>query len=146
MKSFSAGHQTFLTSASLGVVPGYSTTKQKWDPRADPMIFIGYEHGSKAFRLWNPKTHSVVVSATVCFNEREFPNRRDAPCQTSKPKPSSSREPELHPEELEIPWSFFDDIDLNPLANLLHLLLVPFRRLLHQNHQNPIRKSRLQIN
>ena len=48
--------------------------KEEWDSNAKPVIFIGYEPGSKAFRLWDPSTHSVVVSASVRFNESEFPN------------------------------------------------------------------------
>ena len=78
------------------------------------MVFIGYEYGSKAYRLWNPKTCSVVVSATVCFDKQIFPNRKDTPRHSPKPKQTPSREPELHPEGLEIPWSFFDDMEDPP--------------------------------
>ena len=48
---------------------------KKWDPKSLPMIFVGYEFGSKAYRLWNPKNWSIVISANVRFNETEFPNR-----------------------------------------------------------------------
>ena len=29
---------------------------KKWDPKSKPMILVGYETGSKAYRLWNPAT------------------------------------------------------------------------------------------
>ena len=48
---------------------------KKWDPKSLPMIFVGYEFGSKAYWLWNPKTRSIVISANVRFDETEFPNR-----------------------------------------------------------------------
>ena len=52
---------------------------KKWDPNSKPMIFIGYEQGSKAYRIWNPQTHSIIVSATVRFDELLIPNKPTAP-------------------------------------------------------------------
>ena len=78
-----------------------------WDPKMKPMIFVGYEQGSKAYRLWDPKKRSIVVSAKVRFDETEFPNR-PAPAQ---PVASSSNHkpppPQLSDDEfVEIPFSF----------------------------------------
>ena len=36
------------------------------------MTFVGYKPGSKAYRLWNPQTHKVIVSSDVTFNEQTF--------------------------------------------------------------------------
>jgi hypothetical protein len=33
------------------------------------MVFIGYEHGSKAWRFYNPATKRVLVSCDVVFEE-----------------------------------------------------------------------------
>ena len=37
------------------------------------MIFVGYEVGSKAYRLWNG--HKIVISSDVTFDEALFPNK-----------------------------------------------------------------------
>jgi len=49
--------------------------KKKWDPTSKPMVFVGYELGSRAYRLWNPASRSIVISASVRFDETQFPNR-----------------------------------------------------------------------
>ena len=46
---------------------------KKLDAKSIPMIFVGYESGSKAYRLWDPKSHWIVISSDVQFNEEEFP-------------------------------------------------------------------------
>jgi hypothetical protein len=33
------------------------------------MIFIGYEHSSKAYRFYNPDTERAVVSRDAVFDE-----------------------------------------------------------------------------
>ena len=85
---------------------------KKWDPKANPMVFIGYENGSKAFRLWNPKTRSVVVSANVRFDETAFPYQPPAkssqPTSDSIPVPSSSKTKQSVGLK-DIPWSLFDE-------------------------------------
>ena len=47
---------------------------KKWDARANPMVFIGYKPGSKAFRLWDPRTRSIKISVKVRFDETVLPN------------------------------------------------------------------------
>ena len=49
--------------------------RKKWDANSQPMIFMGYEPGSKAYRLGNPKTRSIVISASVHFDENFFPRK-----------------------------------------------------------------------
>jgi transposase InsO family protein len=44
---------------------------RKLDDRSTPMIFIGYEPGSKAYRVYNPVTRRVHISRDVVFDEGE---------------------------------------------------------------------------
>ena len=93
----------------------FNDTGKKWDPKSNPMIFVGYEAGAKAYRLWNPATRSIVVSANVRFSEHEFPYRPAVlPSPTpasvdSTPVASSSRN-RLSPMECQLPSSFFDEV------------------------------------
>lgn len=41
----------------------------KLQDRSTPMVFIGYEHGSKAYRFYDPKNRKVHVSRDVQFEE-----------------------------------------------------------------------------
>src|SRR6266446_2037415 len=47
--------------------------RTKLDPRSVKMTLVGYEPGSKGYRLWNSTTRSVVLSHNVTFDERSFP-------------------------------------------------------------------------
>jgi len=62
-----------------------------WDPKAKPMILVGYKTGSKAYRLWNPVSRSIVISTKVRFDETDLPNH-PAP---SKPKPAPPKQQPL---------------------------------------------------
>jgi hypothetical protein len=42
---------------------------KKLEDRSCTMIFVGYEHGSKAYRFYNPSTKRVVISRDVVFDE-----------------------------------------------------------------------------
>ena len=53
--------------------------RQKLDPRSVQMTFVGYEPGSKGYRLWNPTTRTIVLSRDVTFNERSFPAKASSP-------------------------------------------------------------------
>ena len=46
---------------------------KKWDPNSKAMVFIGYEPGSKAYRIWNPESRSVVLLLTGRGPRRQFP-------------------------------------------------------------------------
>jgi hypothetical protein len=43
--------------------------RQKLDPKSESCIFFGYSEQSKAYRLCNPLTNSIVVSRDVIFYE-----------------------------------------------------------------------------
>lgn len=49
--------------------------RRKLDRCAEDLIHIGYEPGSKSYRLWNPSTKRIVISRDVTFNESSFPLR-----------------------------------------------------------------------
>jgi len=41
----------------------------KLEGRSTPMVLLGYEEGSKAYRLYDPRGGKVVVSRDVVFDE-----------------------------------------------------------------------------
>ena len=89
---------------------------KKFDARANPMVFVGYESGSKAFRLWNPKSRSIVVSANVRFNESELPYKMPTTVPT-KPTASTSSLPAPPPiETVNVPITFPSEGDSNDRA------------------------------
>jgi hypothetical protein len=49
----------------------------KLEDRSSPMVFLGYEEGSKAYRLYNPKGGKVVVSRDVVFDETALGSGRN---------------------------------------------------------------------
>ena len=80
------------------------------------MIHLGYEPGSKAFRLWNPATRSIVVSTNVKFDECLFPNR--PPGQKPTPGPSTiPASPQPPPTHTVVPGILGDD-DATPRESL----------------------------
>lgn len=47
--------------------------RRKLEPNAQSLVFVGYEAGSKGYRLWNRHTHKIVSSIDVIFDELVFP-------------------------------------------------------------------------
>jgi len=52
---------------------------KKLDAKGLPMVFVGYEPGSKAYRLWDPANHKVVISSDVTFDKTLLPNQPATP-------------------------------------------------------------------
>lgn len=48
---------------------------EKLGEKAQPMIFVGYETGSKGYWFWDKSTRSIVLSRDVAFDETSFPNK-----------------------------------------------------------------------
>jgi hypothetical protein len=48
--------------------------RRKLDAKAVKVTFIGYESGSKGYRLWDKNTRSVHLSRDVTFDESSFPS------------------------------------------------------------------------
>src|SRR6267142_3280787 len=49
--------------------------RRKLDAKAVQVTFVGYEPGSKGYRLWDKNTHSIHLSRDVTFNKSSFPSR-----------------------------------------------------------------------
>src|SRR5712671_1022972 len=47
---------------------------KKLDPKAIEAVLIGYEPGSKGYRLWDKHTRSVKLSRDVKFDKDQFPS------------------------------------------------------------------------
>jgi hypothetical protein len=45
----------------------------KLAPKAEEMVFLGYEQGSKAYRFWCPTHRRIFISSTATFDEVTFP-------------------------------------------------------------------------
>ena len=66
----------------------FNEEAKKWDPKVLPMVLISYKPGSKVYRLWDPKSRKIVVSANVWFTETELlyqPPKPAPPAPTPKP-------------------------------------------------------------
>ena len=46
--------------------------RRKLDAKATEVTFVGYEPGSKGYRLWDKNTCSVHLSRDVTFDESSF--------------------------------------------------------------------------
>jgi hypothetical protein len=60
--------------------------RRKLDPKAIEVMFVGYEPGSKGYRLWDKHTRSVKLSRDVTFDESCFPSQQGA---ETHPQPTS---------------------------------------------------------
>jgi hypothetical protein len=63
------GVRHLCTFGCIVHVKGTTPNLKKLDDRSSPMIFIGYEPGSKAYSVYNPLTKKVHVSRDVIFDE-----------------------------------------------------------------------------
>ena len=66
--------------------------RRKLDAKATEVTFIGYEPGSKGYRLWDKHTHSVHLSRDVTFDESSFPSLMG---DESRPTPKPIITPEI---------------------------------------------------
>ena len=57
--------------------------QKKLEDRSMPMVFIGYEPGSKAYRFLNPSTGRVLISRDAVFDEGRAWNWDDASTSTA---------------------------------------------------------------
>ena len=65
--------------------------RRKLDPKAEKLVFVGYDDKTKGYHLWNGATHRVVISSDVIFKETIFPLRRTplpAPTKFPAPQPT----------------------------------------------------------
>ena len=64
---------------------------KKLNAKAIEIVFVGYESGSKGYRVWDCSTHSLKVSRDVTFDEASFPSW--PPFGTSEPSSSQTTLP-----------------------------------------------------
>jgi hypothetical protein len=50
--------------------------RRKLEPKGEPLIFVGYKLGRRAFRLYSPSTRKVTISHNVVYVEPKFPALR----------------------------------------------------------------------
>lgn len=43
--------------------------RRKWDQKSSKMVFVGYDNNTKGFRCVDKKTHKLIISRDVKFNE-----------------------------------------------------------------------------
>jgi hypothetical protein len=67
--------------------------RKKLNPRSIEMTLIGYEPGSKGYRLWNSHTRSIVLSCNVTCDERSFPYKEIGQTTVAPSKPAVSDGP-----------------------------------------------------
>ena len=76
--------------------------RQKLDPRSIEMTLVGYEPGSKGYRLWNSNTRAIVLSRDVTFDESSFPAKASSALSAPPSQPLVLEGPvTLHHPECE---------------------------------------------
>ena len=58
------------TFGCIGHIRKTKPVLTKLEDRSTPMVLLGYEEGTKAYRLYNPLEGKVVVSRDVVFDEK----------------------------------------------------------------------------
>jgi hypothetical protein len=58
------------TFGCVAFVKDTTPNLKKLDDRSHPMIFVGYEQGTKGYRVYDPSTRRVHVSRDVVFDEQ----------------------------------------------------------------------------
>ena len=58
------------TFGCVGRVKNTKPHLDKLEDRSTPMVLLGYEEGTKAYRLFNPRRGKMVVSCDVVFDEK----------------------------------------------------------------------------
>jgi Reverse transcriptase (RNA-dependent DNA polymerase) len=78
LEIWSAGHVPDVSYLRVFGCKGYmhvpADKRCKLDAKAIEVTFIGYEPGSKGYRLWDKHTRSVHLSQDVTFDESSFPS------------------------------------------------------------------------
>lgn len=61
------------TFGCLCYVSTIKVNKTKFDPRAQPAVFIGYSATQNGYKVFLLSTKQVIVSRDIVFHERHFP-------------------------------------------------------------------------
>ena len=65
-----------------------SDKRSKLDAKAIETTLVGYEPGSKGYRLWDRNAHSLRLSRDVTFDESVFPSRQGVEPRPALPSPA----------------------------------------------------------
>ena len=57
------------TFGCVGHVKNTKSHLDKLEDRSTPMVLLGYEEGSKAYRMFDPRGGKVLISRDAVFNE-----------------------------------------------------------------------------
>lgn len=66
-----------------------AATRRKLAPKASRCIYLNVCENSKAYRFWDPVTHSITTSREATFTETVFPARQTELRATAAPSPAS---------------------------------------------------------
>ena len=58
------------TFGCIGHIKKTKSLLAKLEDRSTPMVFLGYEEGTKPYRQYDPRGGKVVVSRDVMFDEK----------------------------------------------------------------------------
>src|SRR5271168_4227024 len=65
----------------------HKDNRNKLEPKAKIMTFVGYEPGSKGYHFWNRDERKLYLSRDATFDESVFLHKGPEPKITSDPKP-----------------------------------------------------------
>ncbi|KAJ9535118.1 hypothetical protein OSB04_un001804 [Centaurea solstitialis] len=88
---------------------------KKLDARSRPLVHLGYEPGTKAYRLFNPITQKIIVSRDVIFDETKGWDWVKESI-TDNEEPGSFIVPWDHPEE-EANNNQGNDVNIDPIVD-----------------------------
>ncbi len=60
----------------------------KLDEKSLVTVLVGFEPGSKGYKLWDHQTHTVKLSRDVTFDESSFPSCKDSTVKAGPPQPA----------------------------------------------------------
>lgn len=101
MNCFSEKHLLMNTRVfgCMCYVRNASKHKDKFDPRAEQRIFVGYPIGQKGWRVYNLRTNEFSVSRDVIFYENVFPCVKNAETELGTAPTNILQQPAQFPEE-----------------------------------------------
>ena len=93
------------------------TTRTKYDPTSQKLVFVGYDNSTKGYKLWNPSSKRTVISTDVVFEETVFPLKSTLKLPLNAPTPTPFLPSETLTPSMQINLALpeSDDEDEHPL-------------------------------